>query len=172
MASSLWAACIRDVGLFMFLKHSQSIGAWLFSVDSGSFGDICLCCHLQSQLWTLSHFSGSVLCAWDSLCDQTLGSHLLLWAAMLSCWVCEYQVFLPRTATVMQQSTQHNRTVIEINRVSLDSSYCVIRCFLSGKDGPSVRFMWQCLPGALIQAERSEEFQAIRQRVGHLVWHF
>lgn len=108
-------------------------GHVFFLVDSGSFGDVCLYSHLQSEVWTLFNFSGSVLCTWDSLCDPILGSHLELWAAMLSCWVCEYQALLLRTVTAMQQSTYHNRTVIGINRVSLDSSYCVIRCCFFGR---------------------------------------
>lgn len=98
-----------------------------------------LYCHLQSQSWTLLHSSGSVLCTWTVSGLRLLGPQRSpIYTAVGNnaelLGVCVRNI--PPT-----QSTYNNMTVILINRVSLDSSYCVIRCFLFGRDGTSVRLM-------------------------------
>lgn len=136
-----------------------------------------LYCHRQSQSWTLLHSSGSVLCTCTvsglrllspkrSPVYTAVGSN----AELLG--VCVPNI--PPTHCHLHAAVniqQHD--MIFINRVSLDSSYCVTRCFLFGRDGASVTFMGQQYVFLEFWTKwKIWGFQAIRPRVGHLVWSF
>lgn len=79
------------------------------------------------------------------------------------CWVagCVCTSYSSHTVTITQQSTYHNMTVVLINRVALDSSYCVIGVFRLG----SVMFMWKKF--AFLEhwtLWKSEVFWAVRSK--------
>lgn len=102
--------------------------------------------HLQSQSLVLLCSCGSVLrtCTVSGLRlfgPQSRPIHTAVGSSVELLGV--YQTFLPHVVAIIQQSMYNNMTVNLINRVSLDSSCCVVRCILFGRDGASVKFMWQ-----------------------------
>lgn len=130
----------------MFIQHSQHIRGMFFFVDCGSFGDICLSVRGVDTfpfLWACSVCLGQSLWSDSWVPSAAVGSN----AELLGVWI--------PSITPTQQSAYHNRTVIGINRVSLDSSYCVIKWFLFGRSWTFCKVhvtlsSWNTKPGCRI----------------------
>lgn len=137
----------------MFLKHSQHIKGMDFFLlivvllVTSAFTVIFRGVDTSPWLWVCSVCLGQCLWSDSWVPSAAVGSN----AELLGVWI--------PSVTPMQQSTYHNRTVIGINRVSLDSSYCVIKWFLFGRSRPSVKVhvtvsSWSSNPGWKISWKR------------------